>query len=398
MPNSSRNRKHLSTALVNSDDLLDWRLKSKGWALVKSHSPLLTTARDSRPCRREACLANVLDKPKGQSNEELAVQVCASGFPCSFRNCLRHKDHVQGFSWSLVCVCWQQLSNHALWLNITTARQGQVFSRVEPSLFWLFNDQLKIQMLIFGRQGNGKGIQATVLVPITSLNTRNTRHYMEEDETGHSSRRGVSVWPMYTLPPVAILAQDWCLFTVKKPQSNVCWNKGLRACEHMDARCGKHNTNFHATRDYVRRLEDNSSWPGAWDKAVLRATCCWLQDAIIPSNPAGPDFIQLVPCAYADDFAVAASSFRRLMTALTPSFKVVDQTAGLNLNHRKCCRVQYGRKSCQPLLEWVATNCEEFREMKLVEYATHVGTMIGPEGHIHRWTAPRKKFSEPKKN
>ena len=60
-----------------------------------------------------------------------------------------------------------------------------------------------------------------------------------------------------------------------------------------------------------------------------------LEDAIIPRNPAAPDFLQPVPCAYADDFAVAASSFRRLMTALSPAFKVEDQTAGLNLNHRK---------------------------------------------------------------
>ena len=78
--------------------------------------------------------------------------------------------------------------------------------------------------------------------------------------------------------------------------------------------------------------------------------------------------------------AVAASSFRLLMTALSPAFKVVDQTAGLNLNHRKCCWVQYGSESCQSLFDWVATNCEEFREMKIVKYAKHVGTMTGPEG------------------
>ena len=125
----------------------------------------------------------------------------------------------------------------------------------------------------------------------------------------------------------------------------------------------------------------------------------WLQDTIIPRNPAAPDFLQPVPCAYADDFAVVASSFRLFMTALfSPAFKVVDQTAGLNLNHRKCCWVQYGRDRCQSLLDWLATNCEEFREMKIIKYAKYVGTMIGPEGHIHCWTAPRKKsFSEPKK-
>ena len=62
----------------------------------------------------------------------------------------------------------------------------------------------------------------------------------------------------------------------------------------------------------------------------------WIQDAIIPKNPGAPDFLQPVPCAYADDIAVAASSFRHSMTALSPAFKVVDQIAGLNLNHWKC--------------------------------------------------------------
>ena len=72
---------------------------------------------------------------------------------------------------------------------------------------------------------------------------------------------------------------------------------------------------------------------------------------IITRNPAAPDFLQPVPCAYGDDFAVAASSFRLLMTALSPTFEVVDQTARLNLNHRKCCWEQYGSESCQSLTD-----------------------------------------------
>ena len=36
----------------------------------------------------------------------------------------------------------------------------------------------------------------------------------------------------------------------------------------------------------------------------------WLQDAIIPRNPTGLDFLQPAPCAFADDFAAAASSLR----------------------------------------------------------------------------------------
>ena len=47
---------------------------------------------------------------------------------------------------------------------------------------------------------------------------------------------------------------------------------------------------------------------------------CWLQDAIIPRNPAGRDLLQTVPCAYADDLAVAAPSFRCLrLLFLLPS-------------------------------------------------------------------------------
>ena len=35
----------------------------------------------------------------------------------------------------------------------------------------------------------------------------------------------------------------------------------------------------------------------------------WLQDAIIPRNPDGLDFIQPAQCAYADDLAVATFFF-----------------------------------------------------------------------------------------
>ena len=60
----------------------------------------------------------------------------------------------------------------------------------------------------------------------------------------------------------------------------------------------------------------------------------WLQDAIIPRNSDAPGFLQPVACAHADDFAAAASSIRLLMTALSHASKMVNQTAGLNLNHR----------------------------------------------------------------
>ena len=59
----------------------------------------------------------------------------------------------------------------------------------------------------------------------------------------------------------------------------------------------------------------------------------WLHGSVIPRDPSVPDLLLPFPCAYADGFAVAASSFRTLMAAL---FKVVDRLAGVNLNHRKC--------------------------------------------------------------
>ena len=81
------------------------------------------------------------------------------------------------------------------------------------------------------------------------------------------------------------------------------------------------------------------------------------------------------------------------MTALAPAFHSVDQKAGLNLNQRNCCWVQCCSESREYLLNWLSGNCEEFRQMQIVRFAKYVGTMIGPDGHIHRWTAPRKKSS-----
>ena len=78
------------------------------------------------------------------------------------------------------------------------------------------------------------------------------------------------------------------------------------------------------------------------------------------------------------------------MTALAPAFRSMDHTAGLNLNCRKCCWVQYGSEERESLLRWLSDNCEDFSEMQVVKDAKDVGTMIGPDGHIHRWTAPRK--------
>ena len=117
----------------------------------------------------------------------------------------------------------------------------------------------------------------------------------------------------------------------------------------------------------------------------------WLQETT-PRNPDNLNFLQPAQCAYADDLAVAASSFRGLVTALAPAFRSVDHIAGINLNYRKCCWVQCGTEERHSLRTWISENCEEFREIQIVRHAKYVGTMVGPDGHLHRGTAPRKNL------
>ena len=51
-------------------------------------------------------------------------------------------------------------------------------------------------------------------------------------------------------------------------------------------------------------------------------------------------------------------------------------------------------KGHDSLRTWISENCDDFREMQIVRHAKKVGTMIGPNGHLNRWTAPRKKFMQ----
>ena len=118
----------------------------------------------------------------------------------------------------------------------------------------------------------------------------------------------------------------------------------------------------------------------------------WLQESVILRNVGNLKFLQPAQRAYADNLAVASSSFRELMFALAPAFRSIDFIAGLNFNYRKCCWVQKGNEEHDSLRTWISENCEEFREMQIVRHVKDVGTMIGPNGHLHRWTAPRKKF------
>ena len=108
-------------------------------------------------------------------------------------------------------------------------------------------------------------------------------------------------------------------------------------------------------------------------------------------NPDNLEFLQPAQNANADDLAVASLSCRGPMTALAPAFRSVSSIARLSLNYRKCCWVHYGTEEHDSLRTWISENGEEFREMQIVRHAKDVGTMIGPDGHLHRWTAPRTK-------
>ena len=79
------------------------------------------------------------------------------------------------------------------------------------------------------------------------------------------------------------------------------------------------------------------------------------------------------------------------MIALAPAFRSVDSIAGLNLNYRKWCWVEYGTEGRDSLQTWISENCDDFREMQIVRHAKYVGTMMIPKGYLHRWTAPWKK-------
>ena len=81
-----------------------------------------------------------------------------------------------------------------------------------------------------------------------------------------------------------------------------------------------------------------------------------------------------------------------LMYALAPAFRSVGHIAGLNLNYRKCHWVQYDTEEHDSLRTWITENCEEFRDMQIVRHAKYVGTTIGPDGYLHRWTAPKKNL------
>ena len=46
----------------------------------------------------------------------------------------------------------------------------------------------------------------------------------------------------------------------------------------------------------------------------------------------------------------------------------------------------------QQLVGWVGTHVPVFQEMQFIDYAEHLGVMIGPSGAARKWTGPGKKF------
>ena len=57
------------------------------------------------------------------------------------------------------------------------------------------------------------------------------------------------------------------------------------------------------------------------------------------------------------------------MTAVAPAFQSVDNIAGLNLNYRKSCWVQYGAEERESLCSWISENSGEFCDMQIVRHA-----------------------------
>ena len=98
-----------------------------------------------------------------------------------------------------------------------------------------------------------------------------------------------------------------------------------------------------------------------------------------------PGFSTAGQCACADDFAVAVSSFRDLMTALAPAFRSFGHIAGLNLNHRTCCWVQYGSERCKSLLHRLSGNCVRvFAKCRLSDMPSTSGTTASRKNHPAR--------------
>ena len=114
----------------------------------------------------------------------------------------------------------------------------------------------------------------------------------------------------------------------------------------------------------------------------------WLTEVVLPKDPSLPSFLLPSACARADDFAVAACSFKVLIAFIAHPVRTVDAVTGMNLNHKKSDWIWYGRLACQDLRGWVA-----HRDFSKIEsFANYLGTMIGPEMHDNWWSGLINKF------
>ena len=101
----------------------------------------------------------------------------------------------------------------------------------------------------------------------------------------------------------------------------------------------------------------------------------WSHDAVFPRDLSLPAWLQPTPCAYADDFAVTASSLRTLMSLLL----FLSMTELLSTIKKRYCKS-------------VVDTCPDFGDMNITRVAKYVDAMISPDGYRHRWTASRHKF------
>ena len=118
--------------------------------------------------------------------------------------------------------------------------------------------------------------------------------------------------------------------------------KCLRSCV---VSCGWFTPIVLLTWNLQERLEDNSSWPEAWGRAALQLVP-FLPRLSIPffvgSWRRSSHRIRARLTSYSLLRAIMPMTLQWLLRPfddwwmLSPAFKVVDQIAGLNLNHRKC--------------------------------------------------------------
>ena len=89
-------------------------------------------------------------------------------------------------------------------------------------------------------------------------------------------------------------------------------------------------------------------------------------------------------------------SSRTFIAATAPVFRVIDMVTSMIFNHNKC--YSYGKGKCDTLRDWVVENCLDFLVLKSSRVVKYIGCMIGIDGYLHRWTAPRNKIKACIKN